>query len=156
MRALIQRVQSASVKLYDDRGERTVHSHIDGGMCVLLGVEEYDDERHLDYLVQKIANLRIFSDDEGKMNLSIKDISGSILLVSQFTLCADTRKGNRPSFIRAEKPEIADRMVYRFAEELEKQGIPVKKGVFGADMLVTIENDGPVTIWLDSKDKIPS
>lgn len=124
-------------------------------MLVLLGVENKDDSSDLDWLCQKTANIRIFSDNEGKMNLDIKTVGGEILLVSQFTLHASTVKGNRPSFITSAKPETAEKLYEEFAEKLtiliEK---PVKTGVFGADMQVELCNDGPVTIIIDSKNRV--
>lgn len=189
MKALIQRVKSASVHLQstdsshpicDSSSDRRLDSHTDSsvcavsdpdrrevvrkdeeacayskigkGLCVFLGVEAGDDSRDLNYLVSKILKLRIFSDDDGKMNRSVRDVHGEILAVSQFTLCADTKKGNRPSFVRAENPTVADQMYEEFVRLLTEGGVEVRTGVFGADMLITIENDGPVTIWLDSAD----
>ena len=118
------------------------------GLVILLGVEKNDDDQKSSWLAQKIANLRIFSDQAGKMNLSVMDVRGSALVVSQFTLMADTRKGNRPSFIDAAAPEIAIPLVDHFAGQLVDLGIPTEKGEFGAHMLVEITNDGPVTILL--------
>lgn len=158
MRALIQRVKSASVTLQGESApsgvDTVLHSKIGRGLCVLLGVVEGDTPDKLAYFAKKISNLRIFSDEDGKMNRSVLDIGGQILLVSQFTLCADTRKGNRPSFITAEKPEVADRIYRDLAEQFRSLGIVTETGVFGADMLVHIENDGPVTIWLDSEENL--
>lgn len=121
---------------------------VEHGLVILLGVEKNDDTQKSSLLAQKIANLRIFSDQAGKMNLSVLDVHGSALVVSQFTLMADTRKGNRPSFIDAAAPEAAIPLVDHFADQLLKQGIPTEKGEFGAHMLVEIANDGPVTILL--------
>lgn len=145
MRALIQRVRAASVAV----GGREV-SDIGEGLCVFLGVEDADGEAEADFLAAKTAKLRIFADDSGKMNRSVVDVGGRVLLVSQFTLYADARKGNRPSFVGAGKPQHAEVLYMRFAEALRNFGIGVRTGVFGADMLVQIANDGPVTIWLDT------
>lgn len=152
MRALIQRVKRASVTLQSLERGGEPYSEIGRGLCVFLGVAEGDRPEELDYIAKKISKLRIFADDEGKMNLSLLDIGGQILLVSQFTLCADTRKGNRPSFIAAEKPEKATKMYEKLAAIFCELGIDTKTGVFGEDMLVEIANDGPVTIWIDSRE----
>lgn len=148
MRALVQRVSSAEV-VVDDR----VSGAIDDGLLVLLGVMEGDTADDLDYLAAKCANLRIFGDDEGKMNRSVRETGGGILVVSQFTLAAETRKGNRPSFISAAPPDQARVEVDRFCERLRSFGIPVETGVFGAAMSVALTNEGPVTIWMDSRDR---
>jgi len=124
-------------------------ARIDDGLVILLGVENEDDEKKADYLAKKIANLRIFSDEDGKMNLSVKDINGSAIVVSQFTLMADTSKGNRPSFIKAAPPEKARPLVDYFIKSLRSHGIEIGSGEFGAEMLVKIHNDGPVTILID-------
>lgn len=147
MRALIQRVSEASVKI---NGE--IKGEISAGLMLLLGIEEEDGLADVEWLVSKIANMRIFSDDEGKMNLSVQDISGSVLVVSQFTLHASTKKGNRPSFIRAARPEHAIPLYEQFKLKLAEI-VPVESGEFGADMKVSLINDGPVTIWIDSKNK---
>ena len=144
MRALLQRVSKASVTV-DDK----VISQIEKGLVVLLGIGHGDGEEQVAFLVEKTANLRIFEDEEGKTNLSILDVKGEALVVSQFTLYADTRKGRRPSFIDAALPDIAEPLVNRFAELLRARGIPTQTGQFGAHMLVEIHNDGPVTIWLE-------
>ena len=144
MRALIQRVKSGKVSV----AGRTI-AEINHGMVILLGVGPQDDEKNAAFLAEKIATLRIFEDREGKFNLSILDIGGTTLVVSQFTLYADTRKGRRPSFTQAASPELAEPLVEKFASLLRQQGIPTQTGVFGAHMLVEIENDGPVTIWLE-------
>ncbi len=148
MRVLIQRVLKASVKIEDK-----IHSNIEKGLLVFLGIEEEDEKEDLNYLVNKIIQLRIFSDSEQKMNLSLKDISGEIMVVSQFTLHASTKKGNRPSFIKAAKPNIAEKMYEEFISILKNEISIVKSGMFGADMQVELINDGPVTIWMDSKNK---
>lgn len=144
MRALIQRVKSAKVSVDD----QTV-AQIDHGLVILLGIGPGDNEQSAQFLAEKIAGLRIFEDGEGKFNLSILDKGGAALVVSQFTLYADVRKGRRPSFTDAAPPEIAAPLVMRFAEILNAQGIPTQTGVFGAHMLVEIQNDGPVTLWLE-------
>jgi D-tyrosyl-tRNA(Tyr) deacylase len=144
MRALIQRVHSAAVRVAEKEVAR-----IGKGLVILLGVGHGDTEQQAQYLVEKIANLRIFEDAEGKMNLSLIDVGGEALVVSQFTLYADAAKGRRPSFVEAAAPQVAEPLVLRFAELLAAQGISTKTGVFGAHMLVEINNDGPVTIWLE-------
>ena len=149
MRILIQRVKSASVGI-----EGRIFSSIGQGLLVLAGVEEGDTQEDVGYLAAKLVKLRIFGDEKGLMNRSVEDIDGEILVVSQFTLMASTAKGNRPSFIRAARPETGNRLYGQFCDKVsELHGKPCQKGVFGADMLVTLENDGPVTIWMDSKQK---
>ena len=128
-------------------------SDIGAGLLILLGVDQEDMENDIDYLVKKTAGLRIFNDKDENMNLSIQDVGGEVLVVSQFTLCADTRKGRRPSFIHAAPPEMAENMYQKFCEKLGAEGIPVQTGKFGAMMDVELVNDGPVTIILDSRDK---
>jgi len=149
MRVLIQRVLEASVKI---NGETV--SSISSGLLVLLGMEDADTTEDIEWLSAKMVNLRIFDDENGVMNLSVKDKNGEIILVSQFTLHASTKKGNRPSYIRAAKPETAiplyEKMIQQLAEDLGK---PVATGRFGADMQVSLINDGPVTIWIDSKNR---
>ena len=144
MRALLQRVSHASVSV----DEQEIAS-IGPGLLILLGVGHDDGEEQVQFLVNKTADLRIFEDQDGKPNLSILDTGGEALVVSQFTLYADTRKGRRPSFINAALPEVAGPLIDRFVELLVARGVPTKKGEFGAHMLVEIHNDGPVTIWLE-------
>jgi len=144
MRALIQRVIQAKVTV-DGRPI----AEIGQGLVILLGVGHADGEQQAKFLAEKIATLRIFEDAQGKTNLSILDVGGAAIVVSQFTLYADTRKGRRPSFTEAALPEVAAPLVDKFAELLRQQGVPTQMGEFGAHMLVEIENDGPVTIWLE-------
>lgn len=144
MRTLIQRVSKASVTVEDK-----VISQIGKGLVVLLGVGHDDGEEQVRFLAEKVANLRIFEDEQGKTNLSILDVKGEAIVVSQFTLYANTQKGRRPSFIEAALPEVAEPLVDRFVELLHGHGVPAQTGKFGADMLVEIHNDGPVTIWLE-------
>ncbi|HLE92182.1 MAG TPA: D-aminoacyl-tRNA deacylase [Anaerolineales bacterium] len=144
MRALLQRVSRASVTV-DDK----VISQIGKGLVVLLGVGHGDGQEQVTFLAEKIANLRIFEDDQGRTNLSILDVKGEAIVVSQFTLHADSRKGRRPSFTDAALPDVAEPLVNRFAELLREHGVPTQTGQFGAHMLVEIHNDGPVTIWLE-------
>ncbi len=148
MKVVIQRVQQASVSV-----EESIIGSIDQGLLLLIGIGEGDTQSDADWLVQKIVQMRIFSDAEGKMNLSVKDINGSCLCVSQFTLHAKTKKGNRPSFIEAAKPEVAIPLYEYFIARLKEQVKNVQIGLFGADMQVSLINDGPVTILLDSKNK---
>ena len=147
MIAVLQRVTSGNVTI-----DGQLAGKIDQGLVVLLGVMRDDDENDADFLVKKIAGLRIFNDKNGKLNLSIKDIHGTALVVSQFTLCADTHKGSRPSFVRAAPPEKGSTLYEDFMKKLEVQGVPVQSGEFGAMMNVNIQNDGPVTIVLNSRD----
>ncbi len=144
MRALIQRVRRGRVSI-----EGQTIADIGQGVVILLGVGPQDGEDQVAYLVEKIVNLRIFEDIDGKLNLSLLDIGGQAIVVSQFTLYADTRKGRRPSFTDAAPPEIAGPLVNRFAELVRSKGIFTQTGEFGAHMLVEIDNDGPVTIWLE-------
>ncbi len=144
MRALVQRVKSGKVMIDDQ-----IVAEIGQGMVILLGIGQGDNEENALFLAEKIATLRIFEDVQGKFNLSIQDTGGTALVVSQFTLYADTRKGRRPSFTEAAQPEAAAPLVMKFAEMLRARGIPTQSGVFGAHMLVEIQNDGPVTIWLE-------
>lgn len=149
MKAVIQRVSSANVKV-----EGKIEGEISTGLLLLIGIDEEDEKSDADWLVQKIINLRIFGDDEGKLNLSVLDISGEILCISQFTLIADYKKGNRPSFIKAAKPDKAIPLFDYFKAEIAKSGLKTESGIFGADMKVSLLNDGPVTIVMDSKTKI--
>ncbi|MEN9420605.1 MAG: hypothetical protein RLZZ107_75 [Bacteroidota bacterium] len=147
MRVVIQRVSEAAVKI-----DGTIVGEISKGLVVLLGIAQEDTEQDALYLIQKLINLRIFSDADGKMNLSVQDCGGELLVVSQFTLYADTKKGNRPSYIRAARPEQAIPLYEFFLQELQKQFIgPIQTGQFGADMKVSLINDGPVTIIMDSR-----
>ncbi len=143
MKLVIQRVDSASVTI-----ENKLYSSINKGLLVLFGVEKDDSEDMLEYFAQKLLKLRIFEDEQGKMNKSVLDISGEILVVSQFTLCADCKKGTRPSFDNAKEPKIAKEYYEKFVEILKKSGINIKTGVFGAHMQVELVNNGPVTIIL--------
>ena len=149
MIAVIQRVSNANVKV-----EKIPTASIEQGLLILLGVEEADDNEDLNWLVKKIVQLRIFSDGEGKMNLSALDVQAEFLVVSQFTLYAQTRKGNRPSFVKAAKPVYAEALYEDFIQELSSHSsLPVQHGKFGADMQVSLTNDGPVTIIIDTKNK---
>lgn len=149
MRIVIQRVTQASVTI-----DKRKHAQINKGFLVLIGIEEKDTELDADYLVQKTIGLRVFNDSDCKMNLNLNDVQGEVLIISQFTLHAKTRKGNRPSFITAAKPEYAVPLYNYFSKQLNKQlDSEVRNGVFGADMKVTLLNDGPVTIIIDSKNK---
>lgn len=145
MRAVVQRVSQASVMVGDK-----IIGQIAGGLMVLLGVEDGDAQQDLCYMRDKVPNLRIFEDDAGKMNRSLLDVGGALLVVSQFTLLGDARGGRRPSFITAARPEFADPMYERLVADWRAQGITVETGAFGADMAVSLVNDGPVTILLDS------
>lgn len=149
MRAVIQRVTEAAVTI-----NGAVHGKIGLGLVVLLGIEDADTHEDIEWLSAKICNLRIFYDAEGVMNVSVKDCNGDILLVSQFTLHASTKKGNRPSYIKASKPDIAiplyEKMIVQLSADLNK---PIQTGIFGADMKVALLNDGPVTIIIDSKNR---
>ena len=145
MKALVQRVSSARVSV-----DGQVVSRIGPGLLVLLGVMKGDEEADLHYLVRKLAALRVFYDGAGKMNLSVRDVGGSAIVVSQFTLAAETRKGNRPSFIAAEEPAAARAMYERFMSALLAEGVPTEGGAFGEHMEVELVNDGPVTIMIDS------
>ena len=146
MRAVVQRVMRASVAICDQ-----ITGEIGKGLMVLIGVEEGDTDKDLRYIADKVPGLRIFEDDAGKMNRSLKEVGGAILAVSQFTLLGDAREGRRPSFITAARPETADPMYQRLVDGWRESGIIVETGVFGADMAVSLVNDGPVTILLDSR-----
>ena len=148
MRVVVQRVKHASVTIDDN-----ISGKINCGFLVLLGITSTDSKQDVDYLVKKITNLRIFSDQNGKMNLSLKDIGGELLIVSQFTLYGDCKDGNRPSFIDAAKPDVAIPLYEYFISECKKVIPVVETGIFGADMKVELLNDGPVTIIIDSKDR---
>ena len=146
MRAVIQRVESASVSV-----EGEIRGQIGAGFLVLIGVEEGDGDADFKYIADKVPNLRVFEDEQGKMNRSLLDVGGELLAVSQFTLLGDARGGRRPSFITAARPETADPMYERLVAEWRARGIRVETGVFGAHMKVSLVNDGPVTILLDSR-----
>jgi D-aminoacyl-tRNA deacylase len=148
MRLLLQRVTRARVTV----DEREVGA-IGPGLVVLVGVGHDDTETVADALVDKVLNLRIFRDEEGKTNRSLIDVGGEVLAISQFTLFADTRKGRRPSFLDAAPPELGNRLYERFAAAIEERGVKVARGIFGAEMRVELVNDGPMTIWLDSADR---
>ena len=149
MRIIIQRVRNASVTINEQ-----LHSALGQGMMILVGIEDADGDDDIAFLVKKVAAMRIFDDENGVMNLSVMDIKGEVLVVSQFTLHASTKKGNRPSYIKAAKPDISVPLYEKFCSELSATlGKPVKTGVFGADMQCALINDGPVTIFMDSKNK---
>jgi D-tyrosyl-tRNA(Tyr) deacylase len=149
MRALLQRVSEASVVISNQPVAAIAH-----GFLILIGIEAEDGKDDLEWLAKKITQLRIFSDNEDKMNLDIKDVNGEIIVVSQFTLHAQTKKGNRPSYIKAARPEVAIPLYEDFKKQLSQTlGKEIQSGEFGADMKVSLTNDGPVTIWLDSKNK---
>ncbi|MCT3693080.1 D-tyrosyl-tRNA(Tyr) deacylase [Elizabethkingia anophelis] len=149
MKVVIQRVSESEVVV-----ENQSVGKIGKGFMLLIGIDENDEKQDADWLVQKILNLRVFGDEEGKMNLSIVDIKGDLLCISQFTLIADYKKGNRPSFIKAAKPDKAIPLFEYFKEEITKSGLKTESGIFGADMKVALINDGPVTIVMDSKTKL--
>ena len=144
MKLVVQRVKEAKVEV-----DEKVVGKINKGFLVLIGVTHEDEKEQADYLVKKLCNLRVFEDENGKMNLGLKDIKGELLIVSQFTLYADCSNGNRPSFISAAKPEKANELYEYFCKECEKNNIKVEKGIFGADMKVSLINDGPVTIIIE-------
>ena len=149
MKVVIQRVSSASVTI-----DSKIVADIQKGLLVLVGIEDADTQEDINWLCQKITNLRIFGDENDVMNLSVKDVEGDIIVVSQFTLHASTKKGNRPSYLKASKPEVAIPMYENFVSQMEKElGKKVQTGIFGADMKVALLNDGPVTIMIDSKNK---
>ncbi len=145
MRVLVQRVAHARVEV-----EGEVTGQIERGLLILLGVAEDDGEDEVHLLANKVSKLRIFSDEAGKMNLSVSDVGGAVLVVSQFTLYADARRGNRPSYVKAARPEQADALYGRFVQVLGELGLETATGKFGADMQVSLLNDGPVTLWLDT------
>ena len=147
MRIIVQRVKEAQVSI-----EGQIHGQIKQGLLLLVGVGPEDQQEDLEYAVRKLVNMRIFSDSEGKMNLSVRDIGGQILSISQFTLFADTKKGNRPAFTGAAKPDMASQLYDDFNQSLSTH-VPVERGRFGADMQVSLVNDGPVTIILDTKNQ---
>ncbi|MCP1253247.1 MULTISPECIES: D-aminoacyl-tRNA deacylase [Elizabethkingia] len=149
MKVVIQRVSESEVVV-----ENQSVGKIGKGFMLLIGIDESDEKQDADWLVQKILNLRVFGDEEGKLNLSIQDIKGELLCISQFTLIADYKKGNRPSFIKAAKPDKAIPLFEYFKEEIAKSGLKTESGIFGADMKVSLTNDGPVTIVMDSKTKL--
>lgn len=146
MRSVVQRVSEANVKV-----EEKIVGEINKGLLVFLGIGEEDDNKDLKYMVDKVLGLRIFEDDEGKMNLSVMDIEGEVLIISQFTLYGDVKKGKRPSFTSSADPKIAEDMYNKFIEKCKKKGIRTEQGVFGAHMDVGLKNDGPVTILIDSE-----
>ena len=149
MKVVLQRVSSASVTIHAE-----IVADIQKGLLVLVGIEDADNQEDIDWLVNKITNIRIFGDENDVMNLSVKDIDGDIIVVSQFTLHAATKKGNRPSYIKASKPEVAIPLYENFVSHLQKElGKKVQTGIFGADMKVLLLNDGPVTIQIDSKNR---
>ncbi|WP_122076851.1 D-aminoacyl-tRNA deacylase [Pseudophaeobacter sp. EL27] len=148
MRAVIQRVSEASVTV-----DQEVIGKIDAGLLVLVCAMQGDDEAQADYLAKKIAKLRIFQDEVGKMNRSVTDIAGAVLVISQFTLAAETHRGNRPGFSTAASPTEGNALYTYFADQLASLGVPVQRGSFGADMKVRLLNDGPVTIWMDSAER---
>lgn len=149
MRAVLQRVSEASVTV-----DNEITGAIESGLLVLIGIEDDDEKEDIEWLARKITNLRIFNDEEGVMNLSVKDVSGEVLVVSQFTLHASTKKGNRPSYLNASKPDVAIPIYEKFIQAMEVfTGKTVKTGIFGADMKVRLLNDGPVTIFIDTKNK---
>ena len=148
MRAVIQRVERASVSV-----EGEIRGQIGAGFLVLIGVEEGDGDADFKYIADKVPNLRVFEDEQGKMNRSLLDVGGEVLAVSQFTLLGDARGGRRPSFITAARPETADPMYERLVADWRARGIRVETGVFGAHMKVSLVNDGPVTIWIDSQNR---
>ena len=148
MKVVIQKCLNASV-LIENKEKRSIEK----GFVILLGIRVDDDEKDIDYIIKKVKNLRIFEDENDKLNLSLNDVSGSILLISQFTLYADTKKGNRPSFVDAMKGEAAEKLYNSFISKLKETNIPFKTGEFGTDMKVSLVNDGPTTIIIDSKEK---
>lgn len=148
MRVLLQRVKQTSVEI-----DGNVNGEIGQGLLLLVGFTENDGDKEIEYLARKVLNARIFSDADDKMNLNLQQVSGSILSISQFTLYAQTRKGNRPSFTRAQNPDIASKNYDKFNEKLRGSGVQVETGIFGADMQVSLVNDGPVTIMYDTDEE---
>ena len=148
MRVLLQRVKQASVEI-----DGNVNGEIGQGLLLLVGFTENDGDKEIEYLARKVLKARIFSDADDKMNLNLQQVSGSILSISQFTLYAQTRKGNRPSFTRAQNPDIASKNYDKFNEKLRESGVQVETGIFGADMQVSLVNDGPVTIMYDTDEE---
>ncbi len=148
MKAVIQRVSEAKVTIAGK-----INGSIGQGLLILLGICDHDTSEDIEWLIRKIVNMRIFGDDQGHMNLGLKDVQGSILLISQFTLYASTKKGNRPSFMQAAKSDIAIPLYESFIKEIRKE-VKTETGIFGADMKVSLVNDGPVTIIIDSKNKM--
>lgn len=148
MKVLLQRVKQASVEI-----DGNVNGEIGQGLLLLVGFTENDGDKEIEYLARKVLNARIFSDADDKMNLNLQQVSGSILSISQFTLYAQTRKGNRPSFTRAQNPDIASKNYDKFNEKLRESGVQVETGIFGADMQVSLVNDGPVTIMYDTDEE---
>lgn len=149
MKVVLQRVSEANVKV-----DNQIVGAIEKGLMLLIGVDETDEISDADWLVKKIIDVRVFSDDDGKMNHSVKGINGEILCISQFTLISDYKKGNRPSYIKAAKPDKAIPLFEHFKNELKKSGLKIESGIFGADMKVSLINDGPVTLVFDSKTKL--
>lgn len=149
MKVVLQRVSEASVKV-----DNEIVGKINQGLMLLIGVDENDENPDADWLVKKILDVRVFSDEDGKMNHSVKDINGEILCISQFTLISDYKKGNRPSYIKAAKPDKAIPLFEYFKNELKKSGLKIESGIFGADMKLSLINDGPVTLVFDSKTKL--
>lgn len=148
MKVVLQRVSEAHVKV-----DNEIVGKIEKGLMLLIGVDETDEISDADWLVKKVLDVRVFSDEDGKMNHSVKDINGEILCISQFTLISDYKKGNRPSYIKAAKPDKAIPLFEHFKEEIKKSGLKIESGIFGADMKVSLINDGPVTLVFDSKTK---
>lgn len=148
MKVVLQRVSEAHVKVDDE-----IVGKIEKGLMLLIGVDEIDEISDADWLVKKVLDVRVFSDEEGKMNHSVRDINGEILCISQFTLISDYKKGNRPSYIKAAKPDKAIPLFEHFKAEIKKSGLKIESGIFGADMKVSLINDGPVTLVFDSKTK---
>lgn len=149
MKVVLQRVSEAHVKV-----DNEIVGKIEKGLMLLIGVDETDEISDADWLVKKVLDVRVFSDEDGKMNHSVKDINGEILCISQFTLISDYKKGNRPSYIKAAKPDKAIPLFEHFKEEIKKSGLKIESGIFGADMKVSLINDGPVTLVFDSKTKL--